>query len=413
MVIEASLKVYLAAVCTLLGPICFGIAIGYSSPAFETLLRINGTEGKENSRNRIASKTDCSLISAAITLGALLGSLAGGFISQTLGRKKALVIYGLPYATGCAIIFFAKSVPVIVTGRFITGIITGMICTAAPTYIVEISTPKTRGLLGTSFQLCIVTGIFIMSVFGIFSTKEFNYFFNWRYLALIGIMPSLALSITMFFMPESPAWLLSRYGRSSLKPEKALTKLRTPNSDIQKELNEINEVISESKSVLITFEELKKPEVWKPLLLGIGLMFFQQFSGINVVMFFQTQILEEAGASSPAVGTALTCFAQLASTFVGAYIMDKLGRRKLLLISGGGHTASLFTLGLYFYFREKQEIELNFIPVVCLIVYIVAFAIGYGPVAWLMIPEMTPTTARSFLDWKLFNILVVLNDMRY
>ncbi|RWS04004.1 Facilitated trehalose transporter Tret1-like protein [Dinothrombium tinctorium] len=401
MVVEASSNVYLATAAAFLGAISVGIGLGYTSPALITLQKVdhysNNTSTLINS-DRIASKREAFFIGASLTIGAFFGSLFGGPISQILGRRKALILYGIPYAVGCALIYVAENVAIIITGRVIVGLGSGMICSTAPTYVVEISTPKTRGFLGSCFQICITIGIFLMALFGIFSNEQFDYIFTWRYLALIGVLPSLGLSATMLLMPESPSWLILKKFRINEEPEKTLAKLRTAKSDLETELKELKEQTSLVKSNLLSFTELKKPEVWKSFTLSLALMFFQQFSGINIVIFFQTQVLKEAGFSSPAIGTAISCFAQLIFTALGAYIMDKLGRRKLLLLSGCGHSLSLLVLGVYFRFLLNDNTKLTLVPVICLVVYLASYSIGWGPIPWLMIPEITPSTARSFVS---------------
>ncbi|RWS00578.1 Facilitated trehalose transporter Tret1-like protein [Dinothrombium tinctorium] len=400
MVAEASSNVYLAASAALLGAVCAGITLGYSSPALVTMLKsdFDNRSAEIQNKDRIAEESDQSAIGSLFTLGALVGALISGPLSNISGRKSALIIYGIPYATGCIIIYLAKDVAFVLIGRVITGVVVGMISTTAPLYVVEISTPKTRGLLGASFQVCITIGIFLMAFLGIFSTEKFGYFFTWRYLAIVGIIPSLSMSLLMLGMPESPSWLVHKYGRSSAKPEKALTKLRTPKSDIDSELDAMHEIASQSKqSSFLSSEQIKRADFWKPCILGIALMFFQQFSGINAVLFFQTQILKRAQVGNPEVGTAITCFAQIIATVFGAFMMDKLGRRKLLLISGSGHTITLFVLGLYFYLLSKNQAPTPILPIVCLIVYIVSFSVGYGPIPWLMIPEMTPSYGRGIV----------------
>ncbi|RWS31237.1 facilitated trehalose transporter Tret1-like protein [Leptotrombidium deliense] len=419
---EASSNVYIAAGAALLGGICFGVAIGYSAPALETMLEKPGI----NSTNRIAKKGDESIIGSSIAIGALFGSLVAVPISQVAGRKRSLVIIGVPFAIGCGVIFIARSLTIVIVGRIIIGFFTGMICVVAPSYIVEISTPSTRGFLGAGFQVFVTIGIFLMAVLGIFATVTFNYFFNWRYLALVSAIPAIGMSILMLGMPESPHWLLAKYGRSSVKPEKALSRLRTPKSDIQGELDEMQDQVNQAKNLTCSIDLFKKPEYWKPCIFGIALFIFQQFSGINVILFFQTQILrdargndnatEEESATYAALGTAISTFVMIMATVCAAVLVDRVGRRKLLLVSGGGHVISLFVLGFYFYIKGPAKVQVNntanfnnttvtdedeptnlpvFIPILCLVIYIISFSLGYGPIPWLMLPEMTPTAVRS------------------
>ncbi|RWS31244.1 Facilitated trehalose transporter Tret1-like protein [Leptotrombidium deliense] len=413
---EASYNVYIAAGAALLGGICFGTAIGYTSPALETMVEKTG----DNSTNRIAKKGDESIVGSSVAIGAVFGSIAAGFMSQSAGRQKILVIIGVPFAMGCGVIFIAGSLTLVIIGRLIIGFFTGIISAVSPSYVVEISTPNIRGFLGTGFQVCVTIGVFLMALCGIFATISYNYFFNWRYLVLVSAIPAIAMSILMLFVPESPHWLIAKYGRSSGRPEQALSRLRTSKSDIQGELDEMDEQINQTKNLTFTIDMFKKPEYWKPLVLGITLFVFQQFSGINVMLFFQTQILrnargnddasEEESANYASIGTAISTFVRIVATVCAAFLIDRVGRRKLLLVSGGGHAISLCVLGFYFYSKGPAKVQANnnatvteefslptYIPVLCLVAYMIAFSLGYGPIPWLMVPEMTPVTARSII----------------
>ncbi len=212
----------------------------------------------------------------------------------------------------------------------------------------------------------------------------------------------------MIIMPETPIWLLTSSkssDRSNVpKAEKALSRLRHVTNDNESELNELLEQAKASKlSSGLSLEQAKNPGVFKPFLLAIGLMFFQQFSGINAVMFYATKIFKESGSSlKPSVCTIIIGVAQVIATVVGSLLVDRLGRKILLIASGVGHTFSLGILGIYYFLTKGDtSIEDNswgWLPIVCLVIFIISFSIGFGPIPWLMIAEMTPINARSMIS---------------
>jgi len=260
--------------------------------------------------------------------------------------------------------------------------------------VVEISTDNVRGLLGTGFQVCITIGILLVYVFGAF--------LEWNLLSLACLFPGLLMSILMVIMPETPIWLLT--SSKGPKAEIALKKLRHETNDNQSELNELAQQANESKkSFGLSLEQMKKLVVFKPFYLAIGLMFFQQFSGINAVMFYGTKIFKESGSSlKPSVCTIIIGVSQIIATVFGSLLVDRLGRKILLITSGVGHTVSLGVLGIYYFVNKdlKPEVESSsgWIPIVCLVVFIISFSIGFGPIPWLMIAEMTPISARSMIS---------------
>lgn len=164
-----------------------------------------------------------------------------------------------------------------------------------------------------------------------------------------------------------------------------MKKFRTSKSDIKEELDELYEGAKESgkSGLMLTTEQMKRKDIWKPGLLAIGLMFYQQFSGINIVMFYMETILDETKTINPKVGGIVINIFQVIATISGTFLIDKLGRKKLLLISGMGHIFSLLVLG--FYFLKVQELKgeqffagWKFVPLISLCIFIISFSVGYG-----------------------------------
>lgn len=387
--IRGSTGVYFASFGALLGALSMGLALGYTAPAFLDMEKNpNQSPLDMNEAKREGQK---SLIGSMLAVGALVGGFLGEPCNKTLGRRISLIIYGLPFIIGWLLLAMANSVTMLVLGRLLTGLCCGLASGTAPTYVVEIAPPKIRGLLGTCFQVMVVIGILLAALFGTF--------LSWKALAGWCLVPSIGMSLVMFFMPETPQWLLSK-GRNE-EAQASLQRLRL--SPIAPELEAMTQAAqgAQEAGTQYSCDMLKSREFYKPLLLALGLMFFQQFSGINAILFYQTDIFKKASPQSDAAqSTILVCLAQVIMTLVGSFLVDRLGRRVLLLASGAGHAISLVVFGFYRYKSVSDEaFQTNFawIALTSLIVFISSFSLGFGPVPWMMIPEFSSARVRSLV----------------
>ncbi|XP_054158979.1 facilitated trehalose transporter Tret1-2 homolog [Oppia nitens] len=374
-----SLWVWLAAITALMSAMSMGATLGWSAPGLPSLSK-SGSEPQLTDEN-LDTKT---WIGSSMTLGALVGGLLGGPLLQWLGVKKVIIGLGAPFIVGWVLICAAKGFALIIIGRVLTGFAAGISCGVAPTYCVHISTPKIRGLLGTGFQAFVNIGILYMSLLGLAV--------SWRWLAIIGLIPSVLMSIGMIFMPDSPNWLMVKHGRHGSQVADALRRLRSADSDIDTELKELEDMADKAgQSGSFSIGQLKRPDIYMPFIICNFLMFFQQFSGINAVLFYLNDIFKDAGsAMDPMVSTCIVNASMVAAVIGGALIIDRLGRRVLLLASGAGHTVTLAIMGYYYYSDNKS---LSWLPIVCLIFFVVSFNIGYGPIPWMIVAEITPSYA--------------------
>lgn len=220
---------------------------------------------------------------------------------------------------------------------------------------------------------------------------------DWRVLAAISMIPTLLMAILMFFMPETPSWLLSKKRNEDAK--KSLKALRGPDSDNDQELYLMQEQSKDSRvGKEFSFSSYSNREHYCPLLLTLALMFFQQFSGINAVMFYATDIFAESGSSiSPEISSIIIGISQVIATVIGSLLVDRLGRKVLLYLSGILHVISLSTLGLYYFaIDDSTSNSFGWVPIVSLVLFIIGFSIGYGPIPWLMTAEIPPSASRSY-----------------
>jgi SP family arabinose:H+ symporter-like MFS transporter len=331
--------------------------------------------------------------------GTVLGSLLGGWPSDKFGRKITLLFIGVLYvlsAVGCGL---ASNVGMFIAARFIGGIGIGISTIAAPLYISEIAPPAYRGRLAGMFQFNIVFGI-VMAFLSNAIIAKLGGENAWRWMLGIAGVPSLIYALMCFGIPESPRWLISRKGdRAAGLRVLKLIEPELPPAQLEAHADEM---MAASRS-----EQLVAARFWTwrlrvPICLAVLVAFFNQLSGINAVLYFAPRIFEMTGLGKEAallqsVGIGIT---NLIFTFVGLWLIDRLGRRTLLYIGSFGYILSL-GLTAWAFFTQHYSI----VPV-CIFAFIAAHAVGQGAVIWVLISEIFPNRHRaegqalgSFTHW--------------
>ena len=243
---------------------------------------------------------------------------------------------------------------------------------------------------------------------------------SWRNLALVGAMPPAALGLLSLIIPSTPRYLFKK-GRSEAAA-RSLQRLRGPNYNIDAELSEIDKAIYEdaTRAASATFGDLFRGAAARAMVIGAGLMLFQQFSGINVVVFYSGQIFEDAGFSNANVSAIMVSAVQVVVTGLSCFVVDKSGRRGLLMAAGIGMSAACSVLGYYFYQKEHEQNPSGTIALVSVILYIACFAFGLGAIPWLMMSEIFPVSVRgkasslaTMLNWSCsFLVTETFNNMK-
>lgn len=334
------------------------------------------------------SLAEFSMFGSILTIGAMIGAITSGRIADFTGRKGAMRISAVFCVTGWLAVYFSTGAPTLDFGRFCTGYGIGIFSYVVPVFIAEIAPKNLRGGLGTINQVLIVSGASVAYLLGAV--------ISWQLLALTGILPCILLFVGLFFIPESPRWL-ANVGR-----EKdflvALRRLRGKDADITREAAEI-------EAYNITLKSLPKSRMLdlfnskyiRSVIIGVGLMVFQQFIGINGINFYASETFAEAGLSSGDIGTVAYAIVQVPLTVVGAFLMDKSGRRPLLLVSASGTFIGCFLTGASF-FLKGQDLLLEWVPwlaVSGVLIYIAAFSIGMGAVPWVIMSEIFPINMKG------------------
>ncbi|XP_077570839.1 solute carrier family 2, facilitated glucose transporter member 8 isoform X2 [Stigmatopora nigra] len=377
-------KLYLATLVSVLGPLSFGFVLGYSSPAIPELA------GSTDPRLRL-DNVQASWFGSVVTLGAAAGGLLTGCIVDRAGRKLTLMFCSLPFVFGFTIIIAAQDVWMLYAGRVLTGLASGGTSLVVPLYISEMAHERVRGTLGSCVQLMVVLGIIGVYLAGLFV--------DWRWLALCAAVPPTLLVASMWFMPETPRFLLSQ--RKQHEAKEALRFLRGPHAAVEWEFTRLEGACNQ-QGCSFHVSDLKDVGVYKPLVIGVMLMIFQQMSGINAVMFYAQNIFTEAHFKESDLASVMVGTVQLFFTCVAALIMDKAGRKVLLVISGLVMVISTAAFGLYFHLMsrsaspEEHHANMAWLALLSMVVFISGFALGWGPIPWLVMSEIFPVKVRGF-----------------
>jgi SP family arabinose:H+ symporter-like MFS transporter len=325
---------------------------------------------------------------ASALYGTVVGALLGAWPADRFGRKATLLWIGVLYFVGAVGSGLAPNVAVFIIARVIGGLGIGISTVVAPMYISEIAPPKHRGLLAGMFQFNIVFGILIAYVSNALLAGIGDN--AWRWMLGVAAFPSLIYAAFCFGLPESPRWLLSRKGDR----EAALAVLqriepKASKTQITAEADEITAAAAAEQNSSSGYLWTKR--LRKPILLAILIAFFNQMSGINAILYFAPRIFELTGLGARAallqsIGIGIT---NLAFTFVGLWLIDRLGRRTLLYIGSFGYIISLGLVAWAFFTSHFLIVP------VCIFAFIASHSIGQGAVIWVFISEIFPNRHRA------------------
>ncbi|XP_026325068.1 facilitated trehalose transporter Tret1 isoform X2 [Hyposmocoma kahamanoa] len=403
---------YLAALSATVGALAAGSMLGWSAPVLVEIVKENNTD-----YDFPITQGQGDWIGSLINLGAAAICFPIGLIMDSIGRKKTMLFLVLPFTLGWLLIAFATNVAMLMAGRFIIGVAGGAFCVTAPAYTSEIAQDSIRGKLGTYFQLMITIGILFSYVVGSYtSVLTFN---------LLCTCIPIIFGVIFFFMPESPSFLIIK-GRNE-EARQSLVRLRGEAYDVDTELNSLKYKAEQSQLNQVSFvKSITKKTAMKAILICYALMVLQQLSGINAVLFNTTAIFESAGATIPSeIATIVIGVIQVIATFISSMIVDKLGRRILLLFSALVMCLCTTALGVFFFLRDKHGIDseilepISWLPLLSLSLFIIAFSFGFGPIPWMMAGELCLIDIKAFvastagtLNWLLsFTVTSTFNSL--
>ncbi|XP_077292370.1 facilitated trehalose transporter Tret1-like [Arctopsyche grandis] len=377
---------YLAASSANLGLLSIGMALGWTSPIIPKLRNID-----ETPLDNVISDDQESWIGSLIALGAFISPLYSGWAAGRFGRKWCIFSSGVPLLVGWILIATATNVDQIYAARFIFGLAVGQLFTCVPMYVGEISQDEIRGTLGSFFQMFIVTGVLLSYVIGPYV--------DYATLAIISIVPVIAFVVTFFFMPESPSYLIGKNQRGAA--EETLKRLRNKSSEgVQEELDEIQKG-NEQNSTTSSIKDLWKSKAnIRAMFIGCSMTAFDQLSGIDFVLFYLEPIFGVTDSGlSPEISTIIIGVVQVIASCITPLVVDRLGRRIMLMVTAIILTLSQVALGIFFILDDNDSPSVEYItwlPVVSLMVFITAYNMGIGSLAWIVVGELFDQSIKSY-----------------
>lgn len=362
-----------------LAGLLFGLDIGVISGALPLIAK---------EYNLIDSQQEW--IVSSMMVGAAAATLCSGVLAYRLGRKYALLIAAASFSLGAIFCTFATNVEMLIIGRLILGVGLGVASYATPLYLSEITPKNIRGAMISAYQLMIALGILIVFL----TNTAFSYSGNWRGMLLVVAIPSLIFLFGALFLPRSPRWLMM-HGREEAAYE-VLMRLRSSHAEVESELREIKEQLRIKQQGWHLFLENKNFR--RTVGLGIVLQIMQQFSGVNVMMYYAPRIFHEIGFTSTSDqmwGTVIVGFVMTIATFIAVGFVDRWGRKPMLYIGFLTMSLAMGVVGALLG-GEALSVPGKIVTVAMLLIFIVGFSMSAGPLIWLLCSEIQPLKGREF-----------------
>ena len=370
------------------------------------------------------SPTLQGVVTSAVLVGAVAGAAAGGSLTDRYGRRRIIIAMAVLFTLGSLASAAATALWHLVAARLVLGVAIGVASMLTPLYLSEVAPADRRGGIVSLNQVCVTVGI-LASYLVDFAFADVAG--TWRWMLGLGAVPGLALGIGMALLPESPRWLAGQERWDEVRDVLAGLRERSPKDgsgqgEVEREVEALRGDLRCERQAASISALFAARGARRPLVIGIGLAVFQQVTGINTVIYYAPTILREAGFASNAVAILATAgigMVNVAATVAALLLMDRAGRRPLLLGGMAGMALCLLVLAASFAVAGSQS--LGMVTASALAAYVAAFAVGLGPVFWLLIAEIFPLAFRgrgmsvaSVANWgaNLIVALVFLDLMR-
>ncbi|XP_073150853.1 plastidic glucose transporter 4 [Henckelia pumila] len=374
---SGSVLPYVGVAC--LGAILFGYHLGVVNGALEYLAKDLGIAENAVLKGWVVS---------TLLAGATVGSFTGGSLADKFGRTKTFQLDAIPLTVGAFLCATAQSIEAMIIGRLLAGIGIGISSAIVPLYISEISPTEVRGTLGSVNQLFICVGILAALVAGLPLAGNPLW---WRTMFGVALVPSILLALGMAFSPESPRWLYQqgKIAQAETSIRKLYGKERV--AEVMSDLDAASQGSSEPEAGWFDLFSRRYRNV---VSVGAALFLLQQLAGINAVVYYSTAVFRSAGVASDVAASALVGAANVFGTTIASSLMDKQGRKSLLLISFSGMAASMLLLFLTFTWNALASYS-GTLAVLGTVLYVLSFSLGAGPVPALLLPEIFASRIRA------------------
>ena len=336
-----------------------------------------------------AGDTAKEWIVSSMMLGAAAGAVIAGYLSASFGRKRTLIISAALFVASSLFCAFAWSVAALIIARVILGVAIGLATFTAPLYISEIADERHRGAMISTYQLMITVGILVAFI----SDALLAYAGAWRWMLGLVAVPGALFFAGVFLLPDSPRWLKMR-GRHREALE-VLTDLRQDPVAARQEAVEIDEQLQQKQHGWSLFTG--NPNFRRSVMLGVLLQAMQQFTGMNVVMYYAPRIFKLAGFGQDAQmwGTAIVGVVNVLATFIAIGLVDRAGRRPMLVSGFAVMALGMAILGILIYAGIDSEAQ-RLLAIGVLLCFITGFAFSAGPLIWVLCSEVQPLKGRDF-----------------
>lgn len=386
--------VYIVAFTAALAGLLFGLDIGVISGALRFI-----------AKQFSATTLQQEWVVSSLLFGAVAGTLMSGFISKKYGRKNTLLLSAVVFSIGALFSSVSTSIGILIGCRVFLGLAVGMASFTAPLYLSEIAPRSIRGALISMYQLMITIGIVLAFLSDTYFSSYFRYDDvvegHWRIMLGIIVIPAFIMFIGVFFLPESPRWLMLKGKRK--RARQVLHRVRATEEEVALELEEIEENLVEEQAGWKMFKS--NQYFRKAVYLGIGLQIIQQLTGINVVMYYAPRIFKSAGFASTAEqmwGTVVVGMVNVLATFIAIAFVDRWGRKPIMYTGFVIMGIAMCVVGL----AMPSEADIAaaaghtpataFVSIAALLVFIIGFAASAGPIIWVICSEIYPLAGRDF-----------------
>ncbi|KAI8809972.1 general substrate transporter [Cladochytrium replicatum] len=407
---KTTVYMWLVAFAAGVGGLCFGYEIGVIGQvlpmndfgAFFGYLDATKVDKDGNFAKIDAVYADrTAWITSTFTIGCFLGALVSSYIADKFSRRYSILAGGILFTLGGLLQAFSVNYAMIIVGRIISGISIGFASMSVPLYISESAPTYIRGTLITVYQLMITIGIFIATCVntGIILALK-NTQTEWRLALGVQTIPGILLTILMFFMPFSPRWLM--YKHRDAEALNVLSKIRgedVNSAEVQAEYNHIKESIAAEEAIgEASWSELFQKGIFNRVLMGFLLQFFQQWTGINVILYYGAIIFSGVGFTPDQTAISLpiaNAAVNIIGTFPGMYLIERMGRKKLMVYGGIGMAISHFMVCLFFGLNKANPGSLGWGAIIFVYFFILFFSSTWGPVVWVYQSEIFPLRVRA------------------
>lgn len=332
------------------------------------------------------------IVASSILVGAVIGSLSCGTISERIGRRRTIMTVACVFCAGSFCSSISPTPQLLALSRILLGFAVGGSSQVTPMYIAELAPRERRGKLVISFNLSIGVGILVANIVG-FTLQDV---WTWRWMIAVAMVPAMVLLLCMFWLPESPRWLAENVSIDAAR--KALQRVRENPAEIDYEIGEIRDVVLEGGSGKKTsWAMLAEAWIRPAAVAAFGVAAFTQLGGLETMIYYAPTLLSGAGfGKSAALLTGLSvAIVFVTMTAIGRHIVDRVGRRRLTLVMVPGTVVSLIVLGILFRMGMAKTAHGSWILVACLLIYMVFNAGGVQVIGWLMGSEMFPLAIRG------------------